>query len=73
MLILIRHAKVIFNWKKKYTADGFSRAQADYDQAPIERISDSKLRSIREMIPETFELYTGTLKRSIETADEKDQ
>ena len=68
MLILIRHAKVLFKWKKKYTATGFVQAQADYDQAPIERISDSKLRSIREMIPETFELYTSTLKRSIDTA-----
>ena len=69
MLILIRHAKVLFEWAKSYTSDGFAQAQADYDQAPIERISDSKLRSIREMIPETFELYTGTLKRSIETAE----
>ena len=68
MLILIRHTKVLFNWEKKYTAAGFAKAQADYDQAPIERISDVKLRSIRESLPEHFELYTSSLKRSIETA-----
>ena len=68
MLILIRHAKVLFNWEKKYTATGFTKAQADYDQAAIEPISDSKLQSIREMVPEKFELYTSSLKRSIETA-----
>ena len=68
MLILIRHTKVLFNWEKKYTAAGFAKAQADYDQAPIERISDVKLRSIRESLPEHYELYTSSLKRSIETA-----
>ena len=68
MLILIRHAKVLFNWEKKYTATGFTTAQADYDQAAIEPINDSKLQSIREMVPEKFELYTSSLKRSIETA-----
>ena len=68
MLILIRHAKVIFNWKKQYTADGFSRAQADYDQAPIERITGVQIRRIRDTLPEQFELYTSTLNRSIETA-----
>ena len=69
MLILIRHAKVLFKWEKKYTAMGFAQAQADYDEAPIERISDSQLRSIRDRLPEDFELYTSTLKRSIETAE----
>ena len=68
MLILIRHAKVIFNWKKQYTADGFSRAQTDYDQAPIERITGVQIRRIRDTLPEQFELYTSTLNRSIETA-----
>ena len=68
MLILIRHAKVLFNWEKKYTATGFTTAQADYDQSAIEPINDSKLQSIREMVPEKFELYTSSLKRSIETA-----
>ena len=68
MLILIRHTKVLFNWEKKYTAAGFAKAQADYDQAPIEQINDSQLRSIRDELPEYFELYTSTLKRSIDTA-----
>ena len=68
MLILIRHTKVLFNWEKKYTAAGFAKAQADYDQAPIEQINDSQLRSIRDELPEHFELYTSTLKRSIDTA-----
>ena len=68
MLILIRHAHVLFNWEKKYTAEGFAQAQAEYDEAPIERISDSQLRSIRDRLPEYFELYTSTLKRSIDTA-----
>ena len=68
MLILIRHAKVLFNWKQKYTAMGFAQAQAEYDETPIERISDSLLRSIRDRLPEDFELYTSTLKRSIDTA-----
>ena len=62
MLILIRHTKVLFNWEKKYTAAGFAKAQADYDQAPIEQINDSQLRSIRDELPEHFELYTSTLK-----------
>ena len=69
MLILIRHAKVIFNWKKKYTADEFAAAQAVYDKAPIERIDDLEIRHIRDALPEQFELYTSTLKRSIETAE----
>ena len=68
MLILIRHAKVIFNWKKKYTADEFAAAQAAYDKAPIERIDDLEIRHIRDELPEHFELYTSTLKRSIDTA-----
>ena len=68
MLILIRHAKVLFKWKKKYTAMGFAQAQAEYDEAPIERISDSQRRSIRDELPDDFELYTSTLKRSIDTA-----
>lgn len=68
MLILIRHAKVLFNWEKKYTADGFAKAQAAYDQAPIEQISDVQIRRIKDALPEKFELYTSTLKRSIETA-----
>lgn len=68
MLILIRHAKVLFKWKKKYTAIGFAQAQAEYDEAPIERISDSQRRSIRDELPDDFELYTSTLKRSIDTA-----
>ena len=68
MLILIRHAKVLFKWEKKYTAMGFAQAQAEYDEAPIERISDSQRRSIRDELPEHFELYTSTLKRSIDTA-----
>ena len=68
MLILIRHAHVLFNWKQKYTADGFVQAQAAYDEAPIEQIQDSQLRSIRDKLPEYFELYTSTLKRSIDTA-----
>ena len=68
MLILIRHAKVLFNWKKKYTAAGFAAAQAAYDQAPIERITDLEIRRIRDALSEQFELYTSTLKRSIETA-----
>ena len=68
MLILIRHAHVLFNWKQKYTADGFAQAQAAYDEAPIEQIQDSQLRSIRDELPEYFELYTSTLKRSIDTA-----
>lgn len=67
MLILIRHAKVLFNWEKKYTAAGFAAAQAAYDQAPIERITDLEIRRIRDALPEQFELYTSTLKRSIET------
>jgi len=68
MLILIRHTKVLFNWEKKYTADGFAKAQAAYDQAPIEQISDVQIRRIKDALPEKFELYTSTLKRSIETA-----
>ena len=68
MLILIRHAKVLFKWKKKYTAMGFAQAQAEYDEAPIERISDSQRQSIRDELPDDFELYTSTLKRSIDTA-----
>ena len=68
MLILIRHAKVLFNWEKKYTADGFAKAQAEYDEAPIEQISDVQIRRIKDALPEKFELYTSTLKRSIETA-----
>lgn len=68
MLILIRHAHVLFNWEQKYTAMGFAQAQAEYDQAPIEQINDSQLRSIRDELPEHFELYTSTLKRSIDTA-----
>ncbi|EPF27952.1 histidine phosphatase family protein [Treponema medium] len=68
MLILIRHAHVLFNWEKKYTAEGFAKAQAEYDKAPIEQIRDSQLRSIRDGLPEHFELYTSTLKRSIDTA-----
>ena len=68
MLILIRHAHVLFNWEKKYTAEGFAQAQAEYDEAPIERINASQLRSIRDELPEHFELYTSTLKRSIDTA-----
>ena len=68
MLILIRHAHVLFNWEKKYTAEGFAQAQAEYDEAPIEQINDSQLRSIRDELPEHFELYTSTLKRSIDTA-----
>jgi len=62
MLILIRHAKVLFEWAKSYTSDGFAQAQADYDEAPIEQINDSQLRSIRDELPEHFELYTSTLK-----------
>ena len=68
MLILIRHTKVLFNWEKKYTADGFAKAQAEYDEAPIEQISDVQIRRIKDALPEKFELYTSTLKRSIETA-----
>ena len=68
MIILIRHAKVLFNWKKKYTADGFFAAQAAYDQAPIERITDVQIRHIKDVLPKEFKLYTSTLKRSIETA-----
>lgn len=68
MLILIRHAKVLFNWEKKYTADGFAKAQAEYNEAPIEQISDVQIRRIKDALPEKFELYTSTLKRSIETA-----
>ena len=68
MLILIRHAKVLFNWEKKYTASGFAAAQAAYYQAPIERITDLEIRRIRDALSEQFELYTSTLKRSIETA-----
>ena len=68
MIILIRHAKVLFNWKKKYTADGFFAAQAAYDQAPIERITDVQIRHIKDVLPKEFKLYTSTLKRIIETA-----
>ena len=68
MLILIRHAHVLFNWEKKYTAEGVAQAQADYYEAPIERINASRLRSIRDALPNHFELYTSTLKRSIDTA-----
>ena len=50
MLILIRHAKVLFNWEKKYTASGFAAAQAAYDQAPIERISDVQIQRIRDAL-----------------------
>ena len=66
--MLIRHAKVLFNWEKKYTAAGFAEAQAAYNQAPIEQVSASKLQTIRDAVPEDFALYTSTLKRSIETA-----
>ena len=68
MLILIRHAKVLFERAKSYTSEGFAQAQAEYDEAPIEQINDSQLRSIRDELPEHFELYTSTLKRSIDTA-----
>jgi len=59
---------VLFNWEKKYTAEGFAQAQTEYDEAPIEQINDSQHRSIRDELPEHFELYTSTLKRSINTA-----
>ena len=68
MLILIRHAHVLFNWEQTYTAEGFAQAQAEYDEAPIEHIQDSQLRSIRDALPNHFELYTSPLRRSIDTA-----
>lgn len=69
MVFLIRHAKVHYKWKLQYSLSGFIKAGNEYDSAEIEEISIDVIKQIREKIPETFDLYTSDLKRSIDTAE----
>jgi broad specificity phosphatase PhoE len=68
MIILIRHAKVKFDWKSKYTSQEFASANQEYDCSDIFKIDSKKIQHIKEQMPDDFTLYTSSLRRSIETA-----
>ena len=59
MLILIRHAHVLFNWEQKYTAMGFAQAQAEYDLLLVQK----------QTLPGTLQLETQTKASAVSEAE----
>ena len=63
-VIIIRHGKVDYDWKRMYNSREFDLACAQYDMAPIVEMSYD--------IPaiDVQKIYVSTLRRSLDTAKE---
>ena len=67
-IFLIRHAKVLYRWKKKYSSSSFSKACNEYDSAPIIKIDNDKVKYINAIVGKNVVVITSGLSRTKETA-----
>jgi len=59
-VVLLRHARVLVAWKKRYSSSGYDDENANYDRAPVESLPPIDM-AIRKV-------YVSTLPRSAATA-----
>lgn len=59
-VVLLRHARVLVDWKKRYSSSGYDNENANYDRAPVEPLPPIDM-AIRKV-------YVSTLPRSAATA-----
>ena len=63
-ILLIRHAKVAYEWKRSYTAEEYDTACRQYDEADIIPVENPQETGDYERI------YVSSMKRAIRTAEQ---